>query len=105
MASYYNENTVIFLDGSFVKASEAKIDLYSQSMHYGYAVFEGIRSYKTVSGETKIFQEQEQVARLKHSADSWSLHFDHKTVVLIAATHAILTRNNLQDAYSRPLVY
>ena len=53
MASYYNENTVLYLDGAFVKASEAKVDLYGQSLHYGYAVFEGIRSYKTVSGETK----------------------------------------------------
>src|SRR5450432_4272747 len=105
MASYYNENTVVYLDGAFVKASEAKIDLYSQSMHYGYAVFEGIRSYKTVSGETKIFKEQEHFARLKHSADSLNLHFEHKTVVLIAATHEILRRNNLQDAYIRPLVY
>ena len=54
---YYNENTFIYLNGEFVKASEAKIDLYSQTLHYGYAVFEGIRSYKTVSGKTKIFKE------------------------------------------------
>ena len=44
MANYYNENTIIFLDGKFVKAAESKIDLYSQSLHYGFAVFEGIRS-------------------------------------------------------------
>ena len=41
---YYNENTIIYFNGQFVKAAEAKIDLYSQSLHYGYAVFEGIRS-------------------------------------------------------------
>ena len=43
MANYYDENTVIYWNGEFVKASEAKMDLYSQSLHYGYSVFEGIR--------------------------------------------------------------
>ena len=42
MASYYNDTTVIYLNGEFVKASEAKMDLYSQSLHYGYSVFECI---------------------------------------------------------------
>jgi branched-chain amino acid aminotransferase len=48
MANYYNENTIIYLNGAFVKAAEAKMDFYSQSLHYGYSVFEGIRSYKTL---------------------------------------------------------
>ena len=36
----------MFLNGEFVKATEAKMDLYSQSLHYGYSVFEGIRPIK-----------------------------------------------------------
>jgi branched-chain amino acid aminotransferase len=105
MARYYNENTVLYLDGGFVKANEAKIDLYSQSMHYGYAVFEGIRSYKTISGDTKIFKEQEHFTRLKHSADALNLPYTWKADELIAAAYEVLKRNNLQDAYIRPLVY
>ncbi|MEP6750082.1 MAG: branched-chain amino acid transaminase [Bacteroidota bacterium] len=105
MANYYNENTVIYLDGAFVKASEAKTDLYGQSMHYGYAVFEGIRSYKTVNGETRIFKEQDHFARLKHSADSLNLPYEYDADELIAATYEVLRMNNLQDAYIRPLVY
>ena len=46
------------------------MDLYSQSLHYGYAVFEGIRSYKTVNGETKIFKAVEHYDRLKNSAEA-----------------------------------
>ena len=42
---YYNADTFIYLNGKIVKAGESKIDLYSQTMHYGYGVFEGIRSY------------------------------------------------------------
>ncbi len=105
MANYYNKDTVIYLDGQFVKAAEAKIDLYSQSMHYGYAVFEGIRSYKMDSGETKIFKEQEHFARLKHSADAVNLPYGYNSDILIAATYELLKKNNLQDAYIRPLVF
>ncbi len=105
MANYYNEHTVLFLDGAFVKASEAKVDLYGQSLHYGYAVFEGIRSYKNVNGETKIFKEQEHFARLKHSANSLNLPYEYDANELIAATYELLRQNNLQDAYIRPLVF
>ncbi len=105
MASYYNENTILYLNGEFVKASEAKIDLYSQSLHYGYAVFEGIRSYETVSGATKIFKEIEHFERLKRSADALNIVYPHSTKELIDATYEVLKRNNLQNAYIRPLVF
>jgi branched-chain amino acid aminotransferase len=102
---YYTENTILYLNGEFVKASEAKMDLYSQSLHYGYAVFEGIRSYKTVSGETKIFKEVEHYERLKRSADALNIHYPYSTEELITATYEVLKKNNLQNAYIRPLVF
>jgi branched-chain amino acid aminotransferase len=102
---YYNENTILYLNGEFVKASEAKIDLYSQSLHYGYAVFEGIRSYKTVSGETKIFKEVGHYERLKRSADALNIYYPYSAEDLISATYEVLKRNNLQNAYIRPLVF
>ena len=105
MASYYNEHTIVFHNGAFVKASEAKMDLYSQSLHYGYSVFEGIRSYKTASGETKIFKAVEHFDRLKHSAESINLPYHWTTDELIEATYEVLKRNNLGDAYIRPVVY
>ena len=105
MASYYNENTVIFWNGEIVKATEATMDLYSQSLHYGYSVFEGIRSYKTVIGETKIFKEVEHYDRLKRSAESLNMPYHWTTQQLIDATYEVLSRNNLQDAYIRPVVY
>jgi branched-chain amino acid aminotransferase len=105
MATYYNENTVVYLNGEFVKAAEAKMDLYSQSLHYGYAVFEGIRSYKTLSGKTKIFKEMQHFERLKNSAHALHLPYPYKASELIEATYQVLAKNNLQDAYIRPLVY
>ena len=105
MASYYNENTVLFLNGEFVKAADAKMDLYSQSLHYGYSVFEGIRSYKTEDGTTKIFKAAEHFDRFKASAEAINLPYTYNTQDLIEQTYKLLELNNLGDAYIRPVVY
>ena len=105
MATYYNEHTVLWLDGVILKASETKTDLYGQSLHYGYSVFEGIRSYRTAAGETKIFKPVEHYDRLQRSAEALNMPYNYSTDELIAATYEILERNNLRDAYIRPVVY
>lgn len=102
---YYNENTILYLNGEFVKASEAKTDFYSQSLHYGYAVFEGIRSYRNINGETIIFKEVEHFERLKNSALSMNMPYSFSTEELIEATYELLDANNLQNAYIRPVIY
>jgi len=105
MATYYNDNTVLFLNGEFVKAVDAKMDFYSQSLHYGYSVFEGIRSYKTDNGTTKIFKATEHFDRFKVSAQAINLPYTYNTQDLIEQTYKLLELNNLGDAYIRPVVY
>lgn len=105
MANYYNDTTILYLNGEFVKASEAKMDFYSQSLHYGYSVFEGIRSYKTAEGNTKIFKAAEHFMRLQNSATAMNMPFHWTVEELIKATYEVLSKNNLQDAYIRPVVY
>lgn len=103
--TYYNEHTIIYLNGEYVKASEAKTDFYSQSLHYGYSVFEGIRSYRTENGETKIFRAAEHFERLKNSAAAINMPYHWTVAELVEATYEVLRLNNLQDAYIRPVVY
>jgi branched-chain amino acid aminotransferase len=81
------------------------MDLYSQSLHYGYSVFEGIRSYKTESGATNIFKATEHFDRFKASAEAINLPYTYNTQDLIAQTYKLLEFNNLGDAYIRPVVY
>lgn len=104
-ATYYNDNTVLYLDGEYVKAKDAKTDLFGQTLHYGYGVFEGIRSYRTANGETKIFKAAAHYDRLKRSAEALNLPYPYTTEELTGATYQVLAKNNLQDAYIRPLVY
>ena len=101
---YYNNNTVIYFNGQFVKAADAKTDLYSQSLHYGYAVFEGIRSYP-VNGRTKIFKAAAHYDRLRHSAELMKMPFNYSTEQLTELSYEVLRQNNFTDAYLRPLVF
>ncbi|WP_442588662.1 branched-chain amino acid transaminase [Pedobacter sp. AW31-3R] len=101
---YYDSNTVLYLNGKFIKAAEAKTDLYGQSLHYGYAVFEGIRAYNTHNG-TRIFKAREHYERLKRSAELMHIPFPYDIEELIKQTYKLLKKNNLKDAYVRPLIY
>lgn len=105
MANYYNDHHFIYHNGNLVKAKDARIDLYSQTMHYGFGVFEGIRSYRTVAGNTAIFKPVEHFERLEASARALNLPYPWSVAELIDATYQVLRRNDLQDAYIRPLVY
>ena len=102
---YYNEQSIIYLNGEYIKASEAKMDFYSETLHYGYGVFEGIRSYKIFDGTTKNFKEEQHFDRLRNSANALNLPYQWSNEELIKATYKVLRLNNLQDAYIRPLVY
>lgn len=100
---YYNESTIVYYNGEYVKATEAKGNVYDQSLHYGYAVFEGIRSYNTQNG-TKIFKPKEHFDRLKFSCESIGIPFPFTNEQLIEISYEVLRRNNFSDAYIRPLV-
>lgn len=101
---YFNSDTLAFVDGEFVKADEAQVGAYAQSLHYGYAVFEGIRSYATAAG-TQIFKAKEHYERLHYSCSSIGLPFAYSVDELTDITYRLLELNNLSDAYIRPLVY
>lgn len=101
---YYNENTIIFLDGKWMKAKDASTDLYSQTLHYGSGVFEGIRSYETEDGAL-VFKAKEHYERLHYSAEKMHIKLDFDVDQLVELTYELLEKNNLQNAYIRPLVY
>lgn len=101
---YYNQNTQIYLNGTFVQAAEAGIDLFAQSLHYGYSAFEGIRSYNTHNG-TRIFKAEEHFERLQKSCEAIRLPYSWDNHDLITKTYELLQINNLRSAYIRPLVF
>ncbi len=100
---YYNENTIVYYNNEFVKATDVKGDVYSQSLHYGYAAFEGIRAYNTANG-TRLFKAVEHFERLKYSCGLVGIPYPFDNEEMIQITYDLLAKNSLVDAYIRPLV-
>ncbi|MBL0883486.1 MAG: branched-chain amino acid transaminase [Chitinophagaceae bacterium] len=100
---YYGSSTIIYFKNDFVKATEASIDVYSQSLQYGYAVIEGIRSYHTDQG-TVIFKAKEHYERLCYSAQVMGIPFSISVEELINITYELLQKNKFTDAYIRPVI-
>ncbi|MGJ1509338.1 branched-chain amino acid transaminase [Sphingobacterium siyangense] len=100
---YYDKNTLIYLDGAFVKASEAALDPFAQSLHYGYAVFDGLRAYNTHNGP-RIFKADMHFDRLRRSCEAVNIPYRWSNRELIDICYELLANNNLREAYIRPLV-
>lgn len=103
MNPYFKETSLVYHNGNFVKAKNTSTDLYSQSLHYGNGVFEGIRAYKTEFG-AKIFKAKAHYNRLKMGAEAMGIRFNYSAEELEAITYKLLEKNNLEDAYIRPLI-
>ena len=57
----------IWFNGKLVPWRDANIHVLTHSLHYGMAVFEGVRAYKTAKGPA-IFRLDEHTKRLFNSA-------------------------------------
>ncbi|MBN2126818.1 MAG: branched-chain amino acid transaminase [Candidatus Diapherotrites archaeon] len=94
----------IFFNGKFIELNKAKISVYANSLHYGTAVFEGIRSYKTSKG-TAVFRLKEHLIRLNKSAEFMHYKIPYSINELIFFVKELLKKNNLSNAYIRPIVF
>ena len=101
---YYDDNTVVYLNGEWLKAQSAKVGLYQQSFHYGNGVFEGIRSYQTPTGP-KVWHAKAHYERLLYSAKTMHISIPYAVDELVELTYELLEKNQLGDAYIRPLLY
>ncbi len=101
---FYNEKSYVYLDGALVKASEAKISFYAQSLNYGNAVIEGIRAYKTEEG-ARIFKAKQHFERLQRSANIMGLDIELDPKHLEEMAYELLEINHLENAYIRPIIF
>lgn len=90
---------LIYLDGKFVPKSEAKVSVYDHGFLYGDGVFEGIRAYNG-----RVFKLKEHVDRLYDSAKAIAMDIPLTKEEMSEAILETLRKNNLKDAYIRPIV-
>jgi branched-chain amino acid aminotransferase len=92
----------IWYDGKLVPWRNATTHVLTHSLHYGLAVFEGVRAYKTIDG-TAIFRLQEHTERLFKSAHIYLMKIPYRRDVLIEAQKDVVRANGLESCYIRPI--
>ena len=90
---------LIYYNGNFVPKSEATTSVYDHGFLYGDGVFEGIRAYNG-----RVFKLREHVDRLYDSAKAIALTIPLSRDEMEEAVLETLRKNNLRDAYIRPIV-
>ena len=94
----------IWYDGKLVPWREANTHVLTHSLHYGLAVFEGVRAYDTEIG-TAIFRLQEHTKRLFNSAKIYMMDIPYTPEVLMEAQREVVRANKLASCYLRPLAF
>jgi branched-chain amino acid aminotransferase len=103
-ASMADRDGWIWYDGKLVPWREATTHVLTHSLHYGLAVFEGVRAYKTVDG-TAIFRLKEHTERLFNSAHIYLMKIPYSRDELIEAQREVVRANELESCYVRPIAF
>jgi len=96
--------TTIWMDGEMVAWDDAQVHFLTHALHYGTAVFEGIRAYQTPDG-TAIFRLREHIERLARSAAAYGIPWSYQVDEIMEACRQVLRENGLEAGYIRPLVF
>lgn len=99
------ESKFIWMDGELVEFEKATVHMLTAALHYGAAVFEGIRAYRTDRGPA-VFRLREHVARLLESAEIFGFRTLPYTVDSVSqAIKDTVKANGFDECYIRPLLY
>ena len=90
----------IWFDGELKPWKDAKIHVLTHGLHYASTVFEGERAY---GGE--IFRSREHTERLIRSGKMLDFVIPYSVDEIEAAKRLVLEKNNLTDAYVRPVAW
>ncbi len=102
-----NQKLHAFFKGAVVPMEEAKVSVMTHALHYGTAVFEGIRgNWNEEKGKMFIFRMREHYERLIRGCKILLLDIPYTADQLCDITVNLVERNGHQsDIYIRPLAY
>ena len=99
------ESRFIWKDGELVDYEKATVHMLTPVMHYGAAVFEGIRAYNTAKGPA-VFRLREHAERLLESAEIFGFRNLPYTIEdVVTAVKDTVRANGFDECYIRPLLY
>jgi branched-chain amino acid aminotransferase len=94
----------IWMNGKLVPWDDAKIHIGSHVIHYGSAVFEGVRCYATPEGPA-VFRLDAHTERLYNSAKIYRMDVPVSPDAFNQAIAETITVNKMEACYIRPLIY
>ena len=92
------------MDGKLVPWDDAKIHILTHGLHYGMAVFEGIRAFSTATG-TAIFRLDEHIERFLNSAKIYRMDLGYSAKELTKACIDLIRSNPAKECYIRPIAF
>src|SRR5512140_548709 len=99
------ESKFIWMNGEMVPFEKATLHFLTPALHYGAAVFEGIRAYDTGKGPA-VFRLREHAERLLDSAHIFGFQDLPWSVDQVCeAIKQTIRANDFNDCYIRPLLY
>lgn len=104
MTTMADQEGMIWKDGQLIDWREAKIHVLTHSLHYGMAVFEGVRAYQTPKG-TAIFRLRDHTKRLLNSAKIFQLNVNYDQEALEQAQLNVVRENGFESCYLRPIIW
>ena len=102
--SMADRDGLIWYDGQLVPWRDATTHVLTHSLHYGLAVFEGVRAYKTAQG-TAIFRLAEHTQRLINSGKIYMMDIPYDKQTLMDAQLEVVRANKLESCYLRPIAF
>jgi branched-chain amino acid aminotransferase len=95
-----------YFEGGFVPFEQATVSIATHSLHYGTAVFEGIRAYRQDDGGLAVLLLREHYVRLLRNGRLLRSAPAESVDELIAITLELLRRHGTaEDLYVRPILY
>jgi branched-chain amino acid aminotransferase len=100
----YEEVQKVWMNGRLVDFADAKIHAFSHVFHYGSAMFEGMRVYKTRGG-TAAFRLEDHIERLYHSCKVYRMEIPYTPAQFKDAIFDTIRANGFDACYIRPVIY
>jgi branched-chain amino acid aminotransferase len=100
----FPKSDLIWMNGKLIPWDDAKIHIGSHVIHYGSAVFEGVRCYATPEGPA-VFRLGAHTERLYNSAKIYRMDVPYTEAEFNQAIVETIRANKMDACYIRPLVY
>ena len=99
-----DQSKFIWFNGGIIPWEDANIHVMSHVLHYGSAVFEGIKCYNSENGPA-IFRLEDHIKRLFISGEKYGLVIPYTVNELTKACVEIVAVNDFENCYIRPIAF